>query len=108
MNEKKPNNDTLCCTEPPDRDGYLPDLNKLLATLDEGETPAEEPDITPSLFAHPDQVTKFKKISDLKMEMEQTDIDNYVEKFETGVKDDVLLIGDISLEEVQVRSLRQV
>ena len=64
--------------------------------------PPEDPDITPSLFAHPDQVTSFKKISDLKMEMEQTDIDNYVEKFETGVKDDVLLIGDISLEEVQV------
>ncbi|KAK2169280.1 hypothetical protein NP493_1197g00020 [Ridgeia piscesae] len=99
-------NDDGVAYEPPDRDGYLPDLNKLLATLDEGEAPAEEPDITPSLFAHPDQVTKFKKISDLKMEMEQTDIDNYVEKFETGVKDDVLLIGDISLEEVQAEELR--
>ena len=37
--------------------------------------------------------------------MEKPDIDDYVEKFETGVKDDVLLIGDISLEEVQVKYL---
>ncbi len=36
------------------------------------------------------------------MQLEDEDIGDYVGQFEAGVKDDVLMIGSISLDDVQV------
>ena len=36
------------------------------------------------------------------MQLEEEDLDPYVDEFDVGTKDDILMIGSISLEEVQV------
>ncbi len=89
-------------TEPPEKDDTLPDLYHLMDTLEDGQTDLEVESEPPSLFTRPEHVPNFKKISELKLELEEDDIGPYVEEFDEGVKDDVLMIGSISLEEVQV------
>ena len=48
----------------------------------------------------------YKKITEKKTELEEDgDIEDYLNNFLEGVRDDVLMIGQISLEEVQVGTL---
>ena len=48
----------------------------------------------------------YKRITERKTEMEESeDIDDYLGNFLDGVRDDVLMIGQISLEEVQVSEI---
>ena len=52
------------------------------------------------------QVHYYKKITEKKTELEEEgDIEDYLNNFLEGVRDDVLMIGQISLEEVQVGAL---
>ncbi|XP_064652604.1 uncharacterized protein LOC135503146 [Lineus longissimus] len=91
----------------PPENGDLPNLEEMLEDL-EGE---EESDLAtkrtpPSLFTRPEHVDNYKKISELRLEMEDIDIAPYVERFEDDVRDDILMIGSISLEEVQEEERR--
>ena len=37
------------------------------------------------------------------MQLQEDDLSPYLDEFEKGVRDEVILVGDINLEEVQVR-----
>ena len=92
----------MCPSEPPDRDETLPDLYRLMASLEDGQTDLDTQHDPPSLFMRPEHVSKYKQITDLRMQLEEEDIGDYVGEFEDGVRDDVLMIGSIALDEVQV------
>ena len=59
----------------------------------------------PSLFQIPTHIQNYKKIADLRMQIEDEELDPYVDEFHTGTQDDILMIGNISLEEIQVKSV---
>ena len=80
----------------------MPDLHRLMATIDGANEELQAQHQPPSLFTRPENVTSYQNISELKMELEGSDVDDYVGRFDQGVQDDVLMIGSISLEEVQV------
>lgn len=44
--------------------------------------------------------------SELKLEIEKCELDPYLDHFEEGVKDEVVMLGQISLEEVQEEEKR--
>ena len=93
---------TCVITVSPYRDETLPDLYRLMDALETGKTDLDTVDEPPSLFTRPEHVPNYKKISELKLELEEEDIQPYVENFEDEVRDDVLMIGSIKLEDVQV------
>ena len=86
----------------PQPDDAAPDLYKLMETLEGGESDLETEGQPPSLFTRPEHVPNYRKISQLKLQMEEEEIEGYVEDFEKTIHDDVLMIGSISLDEVQV------
>ena len=86
---------------PPANDDNLPDLYRLMASL-ESPDQQELPERPPSLFTRPDAVQSYKKITELKTEIEDPNIEDYLEKFDEGVRDDILMIGSIELDDVQV------
>ncbi|KAJ8321997.1 hypothetical protein KUTeg_000468 [Tegillarca granosa] len=86
---------------PPTKDNTLPDLYRLMETLESGETPLETDKEPPSLFTVPEHEQSYSKISELKLEIEKSEMKPYLDHFEEGVKDDVVMLGSISLEEVQ-------
>ncbi|XP_022101493.1 uncharacterized protein LOC110985071 [Acanthaster planci] len=91
--------------EPPERSD-LPDLYKLMNTLDGGESDLEAEAPPPSFFQRPEHEPNYKKISVLRQEMEEEEIDPYISQFDDTIRDDVLMIGNISLEEVQEEERR--
>lgn len=72
-----------------------------MTTLEEGEDQE-----MPSLFRQPENVPTYKKITQLQSELEKEEVNEYISKFENDVKNDVLMIGSISLEEVQEEEKR--
>lgn len=61
--------------------------------------PCREP---PSLFNRPEHVDKYKSISSLKYRVNDVVVPQYVDDFESEARDDVLMIANISLEDIQV------
>ncbi|KAK7091940.1 uncharacterized protein [Littorina saxatilis] len=92
--------------EPPKREEDLPDLQNLLQTLEEGDTDLETRRQPPSLFARPEHVPNYERISELRLEMEQEELAAYLSEFERDVQEDVVMLGSISLEEVQEEERR--
>ncbi|XP_077989963.1 uncharacterized protein LOC144444426 [Glandiceps talaboti] len=86
--------------EPPANDD-LPDLYKLIDTLEGGDTELETTREPPLLFTKPEHEPQYQKIKELTLELEKEEIDPYVTEFDDKVRDDVLMIGNISLEDVQ-------
>ena len=95
------------CPVPPEKDSTLPDLYRLMDSLEDGQTDLDKEEEPPSLFTRQETADTYHKITELKMELEEEPIGDYVEDFEEGVRDDVLMIGSISLEEVQVIMLHK-
>lgn len=91
---------------PPPRDDTLPDLYRLMDSLEEGETDLVAKRDPPALFTREEHVPKYEKISELKLAMEKEEYPAYLNEFEEGVKDDVVMLGQISLEEVQEEEKR--
>lgn len=60
----------MCSPEPPERDNVLPDLHRLMDSLEDGHSDLESQNDPPSLFTRPEHVPKYKKITELKMEIE--------------------------------------
>lgn len=92
--------------EPPKKDESLPDLHNLLRTLEEGDTDLEIRRQPPSLFARPEHVPNYEKISELRLQIEKEELAAYLADFERDVQDDVVMLGSISLEEVQEEERR--
>nr|XP_002734565.1 PREDICTED: uncharacterized protein LOC100373469 [Saccoglossus kowalevskii] len=86
--------------EPPKTDD-LPDLYKLIDSLEKGDTELEVDREPPLLFAKPEHEPQYKKIKELTLEMEDEEIDAYVTDFDTDIKDQAVMIADVSLEEIQ-------
>ena len=90
-------------SEPPARDEALPDLQRLLGDLESGGGDGGGHLVAPpSLFTRPEHVASYEQITELKLQMEEAQIDDYLSQFEAGVRDDVLMIGSIRLEDIQV------
>ncbi|XP_076438172.1 uncharacterized protein LOC143277267 isoform X2 [Babylonia areolata] len=92
----------------PERQQDMTDLNNLLRSLEEGDHDSEldtrrQP---PSLFARPEHVPNYEKISELRQEMESEELAGYLAEFERGVEEDVVMLGSISLQEVQEEERR--
>ncbi|ELU07382.1 hypothetical protein CAPTEDRAFT_226170 [Capitella teleta] len=92
--------------DPPERDETLPDLFRLMASLEDEQTDLDKRRDPPSLFTRPEHVQKYSEITDLRTELEEAPISNYVEQFTEGIREDVLLVGNIHLEEIQEEELR--
>lgn len=60
--------------EPPEHDDVLPDLYRLMDSLEDGHSDLESQNEPPSLFTRPEHVPKYKKITELKMEIEVSDV----------------------------------
>ena len=84
-------------------DEDVPDLYKYLEELESAETDLDGPHHPPELFTQPEHKHNFNNIQLLKYEVEEEHVQPYVDEFEEGAKDEVLVVGDISLEEIQVR-----
>lgn len=56
----------------------------------------------PSLFNRPEHLDKYKNISSLKYKVTKSTVEEYVQDFDAHVKNDVLMIANISVEDVQV------
>ena len=87
----------------------LPDIYGLLQSLDE-----DEQDLLnsrslahPSLFDSDKQQAKYKYIDELKLQIADSAVDRYVQDFNQNVEDEILMIGSVSLEEVQVRGFHK-
>ncbi|KAH3752765.1 hypothetical protein DPMN_187391, partial [Dreissena polymorpha] len=93
---------------PPKFDSTLPDLYRLLDTLEKDEGDLSDLRQPPSLFSRPEHVDKYQKITKLRLEMEEQEMAPYLHQFEEGVRDDLLMVGNVSLEDVQAeeRQLR--
>ncbi|XP_074656241.1 uncharacterized protein LOC141909627 [Tubulanus polymorphus] len=87
--------------EPPESDRNLPDLKYMIDTLNEDVEDLAATTAPPSLFTRPEHVDSYKQIADLRLQIEEEEIRRYVEEFEQRIKDDVLMIGSISLDEIQ-------
>lgn len=95
--------ETLYCrhaivTAPPG--GEEQQLQKLVVTLTDTEDDDEAD--APELFSRQEHEEKYGKIAQLKTELHNEEMEPYLEQFYDTITDDVLQIGSISLEEVQV------
>ncbi|XP_067943495.1 uncharacterized protein [Watersipora subatra] len=79
----------------------LPDLYRYLEALESAETDLDDHQKPPDLFNQPEHKHNVNNIKLLKYEVEEGHVQSYVEDFETKAKDEVLVVGDISLEEIQ-------
>lgn len=52
-----------CNLEPPQRDDTLPDLRRLMDSLEDGQTDLEAKDDPPALFTGPTHIPSYTKIS---------------------------------------------
>lgn len=57
-----------------------------------------------SLFNRPEHVSKYKDIASLKYSVDNAALENYVQDFDNQIKDDTLMIANVSLDEIQVWS----
>ena len=73
-----------------------------MGTLDSGETQLETSAPPPPLFEPEEQREKQRQVQELKVGLADEPIGAYVDEFEKRMEDEVLMIGNISLEEVQV------
>ena len=75
-------------------------IEQLVVTLTDAESDDEAD--APELFSRQEHEEKYGKIAQLKTELHNEEVEPYLEQFYDTVTDDVLQIGNISLEAVQV------
>jgi len=74
----------------------------LMGTLDGGESELETTASPPPLILPEEKHSKQRRIEELKQGIANDPIDLYDEEFEKRMEDEILMIGNISLEMVQV------
>ncbi|CAH3160843.1 unnamed protein product [Porites lobata] len=90
----------------PPKNDDLPDLDMLMGTLDGGESELETTASPPPLILPEEKHAKQRRIEELKQGIANDPIDLYDEEFEKRVEDEILMIGNISLEMVQEEERR--
>jgi hypothetical protein len=83
----------------PEREKDLPDIYALLASLAEEKVTLLN---SQNLFDSEKQKAKYQYIDELKLQMADSTVEKYVDDFHQNVEDEVLMIGSITLEDVQV------
>ena len=86
----------------PPKNDDLPDLDMLMGTLDGGESELETTAAPPPLILPEEKHAKQRRIDELKQGLANEPIDDYDDEFEKRMEDEILMIGNISLEMVQV------
>ena len=86
----------------PPKNDDLPDLDMLMGTLDGGESELETTALPPPLILPEEKYAKQRRIEELKQGLANEPIDLYDEEFEKKMEEEILMIGNISLEMVQV------
>ena len=82
-------------------------IQGLLDELEDGQSDLESDIPPPPLFSRPEHRLHREKIDDLKMQMsDPRPMGEYLDEFEQDVKNDVLMIGNISLEDIQEEERR--
>jgi hypothetical protein len=74
----------------------------MMGTLDGGESELETSDPPPPVIQPEDKAQQQNKIDELKLGLAEERIDTYLDDFERRMEEEILMIGQISLEEVQV------
>ena len=87
----------------PPKNEDLPDLDMLMGTLEGGESELETTASPPPLVLPEEKHAKQRRIEELKQGLANEPIDLYDEDFEKRMEEEVLMIGNISLEMVQVQ-----
>lgn len=90
----------------PPKNVDLPDLDVLMGTLDGGESELEATTLPPPLLLPEEKHAKHRRIEELKQGVANDPINYYDEEFEKRVEDELLMIGNISLEMVQEEERR--
>ena len=98
----KIDNNLLPLVAPPKNED-LPDLDMLMGTLDGGESELETAASPPPLILPEEKHAKQRRIDELKQGLANEPIELYDEEFEKKMEDEILMIGNISLEMVQVQ-----
>ena len=86
----------------PPKNDDLPDLDMLMGTLDGGESELETTAAPPPLILPEEKHAKQRRIDELKQGLANEPIDDYDDEFEKRMEEEILMIGNISLEMVQV------
>ena len=89
-------------TEPPEEKNF-PELYEYLGSLDNGDTELESKHIPPPLFENENQHHMHRDIDRTKLSLAEEEIEDYLDEFERQVEEEVLMIGNIGLNEVQVQ-----
>ncbi|KAK3743337.1 hypothetical protein QZH41_013912, partial [Actinostola sp. cb2023] len=90
--------------EPPNDE--LPDIDEMMGTLDGGESELETTSPPPPVIQPEDKVSQQGKIDELKLGLAEEKINSYLDDFENRMEEEILMIGQISLEEVQEEERR--
>ena len=92
----------LTFSSAPPKNEDAPDLYEMMGSLDGGDTELNSKASPPSLFGTAQQQEMHRYVEELKLGLAEEEISEYLDEFEKQVEEEVLMIGSISLEEVQV------
>ena len=84
-------------------------MYRLMVSLAEGIPPDDSPinqNDPPALFSRTENIDNYKNITDMRLQTEKAEKEDYIRGFEWGNKDDMLMIGSIGLEVVQEEERR--
>ncbi|CAB3994118.1 partial [Paramuricea clavata] len=87
----------------PEREKNLPDIYALLESLEEDKVNLLN---SQNIFDSEKQKAKYEYIDELKLQMADAPVEKYVDDFHQNVEDEILMIGSISLEDVQEEERR--
>ena len=77
----------------------LPDIYALLESLEEDKVTLLN---SQNIFDSEKQKAKYQYIDELKLQMADSTVEKYVDDFHQNVEDEIVMIGSITLEDVQV------
>ena len=77
----------------------MPDIHGLFHSLEDEK---ESLFMSRSIFDSEQQKANYEYIDELKSQMVDSSVEKYVESFHRSIEDEILMIGSISLEHVQV------
>lgn len=73
-----------------------------MKALQTADTDLDGPHEPPSLFTQAEHKHNFKNISLLTYEVKEDQVQDYLKEFDDQIEDDVLHVGKITVEEIQV------
>ena len=86
----------------PESEKDLPDIYALLESFEEDKVNLLN---SQNIFDSEKQKAKYQYIDELKLQMADSTVEKYVDDFHQNVEDEILMIGSITLEDVQVNCM---